>query len=100
MDRVEMMERLENWKQELIELPHWVFGTVIETTRKQSKIEKPFYYLSQSINSKTRTTYIAAKHLESFKNAELEGRRLKQILAEINQVNIQLIKNGAGNAAE
>ncbi|MCP4486862.1 MAG: hypothetical protein GY820_06015 [Gammaproteobacteria bacterium] len=100
MDGLEMLEKLKKLKQELVELPPWVAGTVIETTRKQSKTEKPFYYLSQSVKGKTKTTYIAAKHLGAFKKAEEEGGRLKQILTEINQINIQLIKSGAGNAAD
>ena len=100
MDRVEMIEKLKELKQELVELPHWVAGTVIETTRKQSKTEKPFYYLSQSVKGKTKTTYIAAKHLGAFKKAEAEGERLKKILAEIHGINILLIKAGDGNAAK
>jgi len=98
MEKFELLEKLNELKTELIKSPHWVAGTVIETTRKQSKKEKPFYYLSQSIKGKTKTTYIAARHLEAFKKAEAEGERIKQLMAEINRINILLIKSEVSDA--
>ena len=90
----ELLEKLDLLKQQLITTPCWVFGSVVETTRKQSNKEKPFFYLSQSVKGKTKTTYISAAKLKAFTEAAAHGERLKEILAEINQINILLIKNG------
>lgn len=92
IEKSELLKQLEDLKKELISIPYWINGSVIETTRKQAKKEKPFYYLSQSINGKTKTTYISATHLESFKNAANEGEKIKEILAKMNEINIQLLK--------
>ena len=45
-------------------------------------------------NYKNKITYISAKDLDKFKVAAKEGLRLKELLSEINTVNIQLIKVG------
>ena len=99
IEKWELEEKLKDLKQELLNTPYWVHGTIIESTRKQGKLQKPFYYLSQSVNGKTKTTYIAARHLDVFKKASEEGKRLKAILSEINRINIQLIKQGTGDAS-
>jgi len=74
----ELREKLSQLKQELLDIPCWVSGTIIESSRKQGKTRKPFYYLSQSVNGKTKTTYIAARHLDTFKKAAAEGKRFKK----------------------
>jgi len=89
-----LLEQLKYLKQEFLDCSCWVTGSVIETVRTQSKKEKPFYYLSQSIGGKTKTTYISANSLEAFKHATSHGNRVKEIVAEINQINIQLLKRG------
>ena len=98
-EKRKLREKLRLLKQELQDAPCWINGTVIESTRKQSKTVKPFYYLSQSVNGKTKTTYIAPRHLESFKKAAAEGIRLKEILSEINSINILMLKSESNNAS-
>jgi hypothetical protein len=95
----ELREKLSQLKQELLDVPCWVSGTIIESSRKQGKTRKPFYYLSQSVNGKTKTTYIAARHLDIFKKAAAEGKRLKEILSEINRINILLLKSESNDAS-
>jgi hypothetical protein len=90
----ELLEKLKELKEEFMHSSCWVAGSVIETVRKQSKKEKPFYYLSQSIGGKTKTTYISADSLEAFKLATSRGNRIKEIVGKINQINIQLVKRG------
>ena len=97
IERTELLEKLNQLKQEIINAPHWVTGSVVETVRKQSNKEKPFYYLSQSINGKNKTTYISAANLEAFKTAVAEGEKLKEALAEMSRINILLIKSGETN---
>ncbi len=95
----ELREKLSQLKQEFLDVPYWVSGTIIESSRKQGKTRKPFYYLSQSVNGKTKTTYIAARHLDTFKKAAIEGKRLKEILSEINRINILLLKSESNDAS-
>jgi hypothetical protein len=80
--------------KEIQKMPIWVNGSVIESIRKYQGRETPFCYLSQSIKGKNKTTYISAKDLDKFKVAAKEGLRLKELLSELNTVNIQLIKVG------
>ena len=88
----ELLKQLEALKKELFTIAYWVNGSVIETTRTQSTNTKPFFYLSQSIKGKTKTTYISAAQLESFKQAVIDGEKAKEILGKINNIHIQLIK--------
>lgn len=97
-DRKELLERVEQLNQEFINAPYWVMGSVIETTRKQSKKEIPFYYLSQSVNGKTKTTYISLAKLQAFKKAAAEGQKLKETLSEIGKIHVSLLKGGGGHA--
>ena len=99
-ERHELRQKLELLKQELQDAPCWINGTVIESTRKQSKTIKPFYQLSQSVNGKTKTTYIAPRHLESLKKAAAEWIRLKENLSEINRINILMLKSESNNASK
>ena len=80
--------------EEVAEDPMWVNGSVIESTRKVNGKEYPFYYLSQSIDGKTQTTYISAKQLDQFKDAVVEGLRVKALIAELVSINIKLLKAG------
>ena len=93
LENEELLEELSQLKENLLNAPYWVTGSVIETTRKQSNKEKAFFYLSQSIKGKTKTTYISASQLDVFKDAVNEGEKLKSILSRINEIHIQLIKN-------
>ena len=83
--------------REIKEMPHWVNGSVIESTRKQNGKEYPFYYLSQSIGGKTQTTYISAKQLDQFKTAVNNGLKLKSLMSELSLINIKLIKLEVSN---
>jgi hypothetical protein len=97
-DGEELLQKLNLLKQELLAIPYWTNGSVIESVRKQNNKEKPFYYLSQSIKGKNKTTYISALKLQSFKDAVAQGEQLRIILAKINEINIQLIKGGSNDA--
>jgi len=92
LEKEELLRELSELKKNLLKTSYWVTGSVIETTRKQSNKEKPFFYLSQSIKGKTKTTYIAASQLQAFKDAVSEGENLKSTLSRINEIHIQLIK--------
>jgi hypothetical protein len=83
--------------KEIEEMPLWVNGSVIESTRKQNGKEYPFYYLSQSIGGKTQTTYISAKQLDQFKTAVNNGLRVKSLMSEVSLINIKLVKLEVSN---
>ena len=78
--------------KELLESKNWITGSIIETKRIQSGTEKPFYYLSRSLNGKTSTTYLSKNNLPVFKAARTVGMRIQEILNEIITVNIKLLK--------
>jgi hypothetical protein len=93
-DVKQLLKQRAGLLKEIQKMPIWVNGSVIESIRKYQGKETPFYYLSQSIKGKNKITYISAKDLDKFKVAAKEGLRLKELLSEINTVNIQLIKVG------
>lgn len=95
-----LIKKLNDLKQEFLNIEGWVNGSVIETARTQTKEEKPFNYLSQSIGGKTKTTYISGDNLKAFKSAASRGSRIKEIMIEISAINIQLIKRGVIDVAE
>ena len=82
---------------EISKAPLWVTGSVVESTRKQGGKESPFYYLSQSVKGKNKTTYISSKHLSRFKEAASAGNRLKALFSKLSMINIKLIKVGYDN---
>ena len=95
MKKVEQLrQRREELLKELIQMPLWVNGSVVETTKKSKGKETPFYYLSQSIKGKNKITYISARHLSAFKAAAAEGAKQKELLAELSFINTKLIKEG------
>ncbi len=83
----ELLNRIEK-------APFWVYGSVIETTRKIRGKRIPFYYLSQSVNGKNKITYISEAHLEHFKNAASEGIIIRRLLVELSSISVKLIKKG------
>ena len=89
-----LQERRKHILKEIAEVPIWVNGSVIESTRKVNGKEYPFCYLSQSIEGKTQTTYISTKQLEQFKNAVAEGTRVKKLISELGNINIKRLKAG------
>jgi hypothetical protein len=91
---LECIKRQTELHDELQGLLPWVHGSLIETTRKQGGKESPFYYLSQTINKKVKTTYVSAKQVEDFRQAVDRAKHAKQILQELSELNIQCIKNG------
>lgn len=95
------LDKLKNRRkcilEEITEAPMWVNGSVIESTRKVNSKDYPFYYLSQSIEGKTQTTYISAKQLTQFKAAVVDGLRVKKLIAELGSINIKLLKAGSNN---
>ena len=74
------------------EMPLWVNGSVVETTKKYRGKEIPFYYLSRSVKGKNKVVYISAKNLDAFKEASVNGVKIKALLAELGDVNVALIK--------
>ena len=88
----ELLKEIGDLKAKILKHPYWLTGSVIETTRKQGKTVKPFNYLSQSINGKTKTTYISSKQLPAFKKAVIEGEKLKETISKIGSLHIQLLK--------
>ena len=93
MTDLECIKRQAELHGELQGLLPWVNGSLIETTRKQGEKVSPFYYLSQTINNKVKTTYVSAKQLEHFRQAVDRAKHAKQILQELSELNIQCIKN-------
>jgi hypothetical protein len=93
-----LLEKIDVINEALIASNYWISGSVIETTRKRGKTEKPFFYLSQSINGKNKITYIPMAKLKAFKDAVQVGKKVKKMLSEIDQLNIQLLKAGGNNA--
>jgi hypothetical protein len=92
------IEKLKKKRSELLEAiscyPYWISGSVVESTRKQSGKDKPFRYLSRSIKGKNTITYIAEKDLDTFKQAAENGESVRDLLAEICEVTIKLLKAG------
>lgn len=79
------------------DVPLWINGSVVETTRKVRGKEIPFYYLSLSIKGKNKITYISAPHLKQFKAAVIAGDKVKQLQHELSAINMKLIKAGYCN---
>ena len=92
------IEKLKQKRSELLEeigcAPYWINGSVVESNRKQSGKIKPFYYLSRSIKGKNTITYIAEKDLEVFKFAAQNGDRVRELMAEVCEITIKLLKVG------
>jgi hypothetical protein len=57
---------------------------------------KPRHILSQMLDGKQRQTYIAGRHLEAVTQGVCEYERALEILSELGQINISLIKQEAG----
>lgn len=93
-DLDELLKRRKYILKEISEAPMWVNGSVIESTRTVKGKKYPFYYLSQSIEGKTQTTYISAKQLDQFKTSADEGTRIKKLMTELGIINIKLLKAG------
>lgn len=94
MTELECIKRQAELHDELQGLLPWVNGSLIETTRKQGEKESPFYYLSQTINKKVKTTYVSVKQVEDFRQAVDRAKYGKKIFQELSELNIQCIKNG------
>jgi|TARA_B110000014_G_C19848175_1_gene439592 hypothetical protein len=94
MTELECIKRQAELHDELQGLLPWVNGSLIETTRKQGEKESPFYYLSQTINKKVKTTYVSVKQVEDFRQAVDRAKHGKKIFQELSELNIQCIKNG------
>ncbi len=90
----ELRARRDKLLNKVAEVPFWVHGSVVETTRKIRGKEIPFYYLSQSINGKNKITYVSATHLEHFKTAASEGTKIRWLLNELSSISVKLIKKG------
>lgn len=88
--RDELLEKINN-------APHWVIGSVVETTRKFQGRETPFYYLSQSLKGKNKITYISSANLDKFKKAAAEGTRVKELIHELSAMNVKLMKAEASD---
>ena len=91
-----LITRRDTLLKNLAKVDTWIIGSVIETTRIQSGNKKPFYYLSRSVNSKTKTTYISKKCLNEFKEARDRGKEIQSIIDEIIEINIDILKLGKG----
>ena len=96
-DVKELVDQRDALLKELMEIPLWVSGSVVESVRKYRGKKSPFYYLSQSINGKNKVTYISAKQLEDFKSASMNGQHMKDIVSKLSLVNIKLLKVGYRN---
>ena len=83
--------------KEMCDVPLWVSGSVVETTRKVRGKVMPFYYLSHSIKGKNKITYISAADLKQFKVAAIEGDKIKRLQNDLSAVNMKLIKAGSCN---
>lgn len=81
----------------ICDVPLWVSGSVVETTRKVRGKEMPFYYLSHSIKGKNKITYISAANLKQFKAASIQGDKIKRLQNELSAANMKLIKAGYCN---
>ena len=88
------IEQREELLRKIHDLPLWVNGSVIETTRKFRGRETPFYYLSQSIKGKNKITYISAANLDRFRKAAAEGVNMRELQHELSTINVKLIKAG------
>jgi len=93
----QLKQRRKELLKKLTEMPLWVNGSVVETTKKSKGKETPFYYLSQSIKGKNKITYISAHHLPAFKAAAAEGVKMKELLAKLIFINTKLIKEDSIN---
>ncbi len=91
-DRQKLKTRRDKLVQKICNAPLWVSGSVVETTRKSQGKEKPFFYLSQSINGKNKITYISEKQLAKFKKAAAEGTKMKKLQLDLSAINTKLIK--------
>ena len=96
-DVKELVDQRNVLLNELMEMPLWVSGSVVESVRKYRGKKTPFYYLSQSIKGKNKITYVSAKDLEKFKTAADAGQGVKDILTKLSMVNIKLLKARGSN---
>ena len=90
----ELLNERDVLLSELMQMPLWVNGSVVESVRKYRGKASPFYYLSQSVNGKNKITYISAKQLDAFKAAAMNGQRIKDLESKLSLINIKLLKAG------
>ena len=87
---------LKNSRQEKLEklanIPGWVIGSLVETTRKQGKRTSPFRYLSHSIDGRNKITYVSEKQMAAFEQAVENGRQARRLLEEIAGLTTKIIK--------
>jgi hypothetical protein len=93
-DMKELLRQRDVLLEELLKVPTWVNGSVVESVRKYQGKENPFYYLSQSVKGKNRITYVSAGQLEKFKAAAASGKKVKDLLYKLSVLNIRIIKAG------
>lgn len=97
------IEKLKKRRSELLEeiscSLYWISGSVVESTRKQSGKDKPFRYLSRSTKGKNTITYIAEKDLDMFKQAARNGEGVRDLLAEVCEITVKLLKAGEHHVA-
>jgi len=91
-NRKKLLKEREFLMNELLQSPTWIDGSIIETERIQSGKKKPFFYLSRSKSGSNKIVYISKKQLSDFKEAKKQGIRVKEILNQIIEINIKLIK--------
>ena len=100
-ESVNLMEKRSQLIDEALSLKEFIRGTLVKTKkkcgRKSCRCEKgqlhPHIYISTSRNKRNQVVYIrpnevkkAQKHIDNY-------RKLTQILDEISQLNIALLKN-------
>ena len=96
MNLNELKEKRNLLLKELLLSEDWIIGSIIETTRVQSGKKRLFYYLSRSINGTTKTTYLSKANLPIFKKARKTGTRVKILINNILELNIQILKANGG----
>jgi len=79
--------------KELMDLEGWVIGSLVTTTRIQSKQRTPFCYLSRSTKGKNKITYVSADHKEMFNQMIQAGYRARKLFERISELTVKIIKS-------
>lgn len=78
--------------EELVALGGWVRGSLVQTRRRQADRERPFRYLSRSVEGRNRITYVAADKMAAFGSALEAGRRASVLFERICELTIAILK--------
>ncbi len=93
-----MVERRRKHLKELRCMDSWIAGSLVVTERKLAGGERPFRYLSRSIDGKNRITYVSKNQAVEFGRQLKTARRAEWLFREISELTISIVKSTSDDA--